>query len=67
MCIGSCVNSDANPRFDHNGKFEQIGNKTECALLEMALKFGYDYVKIRNKEQVPLESKLDQRNHSFQL
>ena len=29
---GVCLNSNAHPRIT-NGKFEQIGNKTECALL----------------------------------
>lgn len=33
LCVGACVNSDANPKMDATGKFEQIGNKTECALI----------------------------------
>jgi Ca2+ transporting ATPase len=28
----------------------QVGNKTECALLEMAFRMGYDYKKFRNKD-----------------
>lgn len=31
---------------------ELFGNKTECALLEMAYKFGYDYSKFRVKENL---------------
>lgn len=52
--IGACVNSTAHPKINHNGNkvdFEQIGNKTECALLEMAYKFNYDFTRIRDKEK----------------
>lgn len=31
-------------------KNNQVGNKTECALLEMAFRMGYDFKKFRNKE-----------------
>ena len=43
LCEGICLNSTAHPLIDENGKFQHIGNKTECALLEMAYKFGYDF------------------------
>lgn len=33
MCRGICINSSADPVVSHTDKFEQIGNKTECALL----------------------------------
>jgi P-type Ca2+ transporter type 2B len=42
------VNSDAYPKKNASGNFEQIGNKTECALLELAYKFKIDYLKYRN-------------------
>ena len=43
---GLSLNSDAHPIRKGN-KFEQIGNKTECALLEMIYNLGYDYEQIR--------------------
>jgi Ca2+ transporting ATPase len=46
--IGCCLNSNAYPRISADGLFEMSGSKTECALLELAYKFGYDYRKIRN-------------------
>lgn len=49
--IGVCNNSNANPVITQSSN-EQIGNKTECALLEMAFKMGYDYKKIRNKDKI---------------
>ena len=33
MSKGIAVNSNAHPKIDGNNNFEQIGNKTECALL----------------------------------
>lgn len=42
LCFGIAINSNANPKL-RGDKFEQIGNKTECALLEMAYKLGYDF------------------------
>jgi Ca2+ transporting ATPase len=54
ISLGVCVNSNAQPKVEiqsHRTDFVQIGNKTECALLEMAFKFGYDFRKIRNKEK----------------
>ena len=47
MCKGLAVNSNAHPKIDANKKFEQIGNKTECALLEMSFLMGYDFRKLR--------------------
>lgn len=44
---GICMNSNANPKIKTNEKWEQIGNKTECALLEMVFKLGYDYRNVR--------------------
>lgn len=44
---GIAMNSDAHPIIEVNGKFKQIGNKTECALLELAYKFGYNFIDIR--------------------
>lgn len=54
MSIGACVNSNAHPKVEiknNKNTFEQIGNKTECALLEMAFKFGYDFRIIRDKDK----------------
>jgi magnesium-transporting ATPase (P-type) len=45
------LNSDANPKVKRGG-FEQVGNKTECALLEMIYNYGHDYRDIRKSEQV---------------
>lgn len=42
-----CVNSNANPEIINENQFEQIGNKTECSLIELAYKFGYDYRVLR--------------------
>jgi Ca2+ transporting ATPase len=46
-------NSNATPKIERQGgdiTSNQIGNKTECALLEMSYKMGYDYKKWRNKD-----------------
>jgi Ca2+ transporting ATPase len=47
-----CQNTYANPiiasNLDGSISNEQIGNKTDCALLELAFKLGYDYRKCRN-------------------
>ncbi|KAL4435781.1 hypothetical protein ABPG74_015749 [Tetrahymena malaccensis] len=48
----ACLNSSANPTKNSLGKFEQIGNKTECALLELADTLGYNYVKVRQQNQI---------------
>lgn len=44
--IGVCLNSSANPVFEGD-KVDQIGNKTDCALLELAHKLGYNYRQVR--------------------
>lgn len=51
ISLGVCNNSNANPVITKTSN-EQIGNKTECALLEMAFKFGYDYKKWRNRDKI---------------
>lgn len=43
---GVCVNSSANPIFEGD-KVDQIGNKTDCALLELAHKLGFNYREVR--------------------
>ena len=43
------LNSNAMPKVKGDDKFEQLGNKTECSLLEMAYKWGYDFRDIRKK------------------
>ena len=54
--LGVCNNSSANPKFiQERGqalKIDQIGNKTECALLEVAYRMGYDYEKFRNRDRI---------------
>ena len=54
LSTGACVNSNAHPKVEvksNRTHFEQIGNKTECALLEMAFKFGYDFRNVRDKQK----------------
>ncbi len=57
LCLGVCNNSSANPIFKREGSKiipNQIGNKTECALLEMAYVMNYDYKKYRaSRERIP--------------
>jgi Ca2+ transporting ATPase len=48
---GICQNSTANPIIEI-GNNQQIGNKTECASLELAFRLGYDYKKVRNKDRI---------------
>lgn len=56
LCLSICNNSSANPKFvqERNQplRIEQIGNKTECALLEVAYRMGYDYEKFRNRDRL---------------
>lgn len=51
--VGVCLNSSANPIFtvSANGTLEidQIGNKTDCALLEVAHILGFDYRNVRKE------------------
>ncbi|KAL4486593.1 hypothetical protein ABPG73_003897 [Tetrahymena malaccensis] len=49
---GLCVNSNAFPTVDKNGKFQQNGNKTECALLELAYQFDVDYRNYRPSDNI---------------
>ena len=54
LCLSVTNNSNANPKIVRSGSdlvIDQIGNKTECALLEMAFRMGYDYKKFRNRDQ----------------
>lgn len=47
-----CLNSNAYPAVDKFGRFDPMGSKTECALLECAFKFGFDFRKVRSKKGV---------------
>lgn len=49
---GLCVNSNAFPAIDKNGKFIQNGNKTECALLELAYEFDVLYKDYRPSDNI---------------
>jgi magnesium-transporting ATPase (P-type) len=51
LCLGVCNNSTANPVITATGN-EQIGNKTECALLGMSHHMGYDYKRWRMKDKI---------------
>lgn len=53
LCLSVCNNTSASPTIARQGTEitnNQVGNKTECALLEMAFRMGYDYKKFRNKD-----------------
>lgn len=55
--VSSAQNSNANPEFIFNEdksilRSNQLGNKTECALLEMAYNLGYNYKQCRNKDNL---------------
>ncbi len=57
LSVSSAQNSNANPEFVLNQdksilRSNQIGNKTECALLEMAYNLGYNYKELRNKDNI---------------
>lgn len=48
-----CVNSGAFPiKNKQTNLFEQVGNKTECALLEIADRFGYSYENYRPSDKI---------------
>lgn len=52
--IGVALNSSANPIIEENNgvlRVDQIGNKTDCALLEVAHILGYDYRDVRKKNE----------------
>ena len=59
MC--RCIfNSNANPtkKKEKDGPgYEQLGNKTECALLEFMIKLGLDYQVLRQQDKVALHSR----------
>jgi magnesium-transporting ATPase (P-type) len=53
LCLSVCNNTSASPAILRQGNEvtnNQVGNKTECALLEMAFRMGYDYKKFRNRD-----------------
>ena len=52
LCDVLSVNSSANIKFNNENNIEHIGNKTECALLELTHKFGVDYKFLRKKYEV---------------
>ena len=53
LCQSIAVNSEADPIFDQeNDKFIQLGNVTECALIELAWKLGINYKEIRKTEKI---------------
>lgn len=55
LSLGICNNSNANPKFNSDKgqlRIEQNGNKTECALLEVAYRMGFDYEKFRNRDKI---------------
>lgn len=52
LCRGVCTNSNAQPKIGQNNRFEQIGNKTECALLELSYKLGFDFRQVRKEVKV---------------
>lgn len=65
LSVSICQNSNATPELFVEGdriRSNQIGNKTECALLEMALRLGFNYKEYRNKENIvkvfPFSSKI---------
>jgi len=54
LCIGIAVNSTAffkSPQTE-GGKIEFIGSKTECALLVLSQKLGYNYSELRKSNKV---------------
>ena len=51
FCEGVCINSNALPKIVNN-VIEHNGNKTECALLEQAYKFGFNYEKYRPSDKI---------------
>jgi magnesium-transporting ATPase (P-type) len=53
LCLSICLNTSARPTITRRLTSitnSQAGDRTECALLEMAFRMGYDYKKIRNRE-----------------
>ena len=55
LCLTGVANSNASPKITVHGSkvdFEQIDNKTECAILEMLYKLGTDYRKPRDQNKI---------------
>ncbi|CAD8180394.1 unnamed protein product [Paramecium pentaurelia] len=61
LAASNLYNSSAYPKKGINGKFEQIGNKTECALIEFCDMLGYQLSSYRPSDNIlrviPLNSK----------
>mmetsp|Transcript_18107 Transcript_18107/g.37651 ORF Transcript_18107/g.37651 Transcript_18107/m.37651 type:complete len:1061 (-) Transcript_18107:457-3639(-) len=47
LAINIAVNSQANLELKQDGTIEQLGNKTECALLQLVQSWGLDYRQLR--------------------
>ncbi|CAD8100171.1 unnamed protein product [Paramecium sonneborni] len=80
MVESICYNSNANPTKDKStNRWIQIGNKTECALIELADVFGYKYSNYRQNDkilrQIPFSSRrkkmssvvLNQKNQTVRI
>ena len=52
LCMNICINSDATPKYDKNGISEHLGNKTECALLDLAMSWDCKYTDYRLAENI---------------
>jgi len=50
LCQGACVNSSAYIEDEDTDHPNFVGSKTDCALLGLSRKFGYDYKKIREDQ-----------------
>ena len=58
FCQAVCFNSTANPKRTENA-WVQNGNKTECALLELAYELGTDYEQFRYPALPPPRCRLE--------
>lgn len=52
LCQGICYNTTAYPTKNQAGKLQQSGNKTECALLELADRFNYSFESFRPTDRI---------------
>ena len=55
LCKSICLNSNANPEITEVGsdlRINQIGNKTECALLELSYRMGFKYQEHRKYDDL---------------
>ena len=52
LCMNICINSDATPKYDEKGIGEHLGNKTECALLDLAMSCNFKYTDYRLAENI---------------